>query len=386
MSWISDIKASRATLPAFMAEGIAFGTFAAYAPDLKARIGADDGTYGLVLLGMATVAMAGLVLAPLPDRWLGRYAMPFAAMGLILAAALMANAGSIWVILAALLLMGGFAGMHDVIMNARLSAVEAAKGASLMNLNHGFFSLAYAAAALVSGYAREAGVSAGQMYLIWMGGIACLSLLMIQAPQIGRTGKEDNGGAGIGALAFWGGVIILIAFLAENAAESWSALHIERSLGGSASQGATGPAMLGLTMAIGRLFGQVLIHRWPEALLLQLASVIAAGGAVLAASAHHEWVAYLGFGVLGLGVSVVAPVVLALVGRRVSDGARTLAISRVSIVGYSGFFFGPPLMGFAAEGFGLPVAFGVVGALLLSIPLFLVGLRRITRIQDQPAE
>ena len=56
-----------------------------------------------------------------------------------------------------------------------------------------------------------------------------------------------------------GGAIVLIAFMTENAAENWSALHIEKTLGGSPAEGAMGPAALALTMGLARLAGQGLI-------------------------------------------------------------------------------------------------------------------------------
>ncbi|NJM84112.1 MAG: MFS transporter [Tabrizicola sp.] len=58
-----------------------------------------------------------------------------------------------------------------------------------------------------------------------------------------------------------GGGLVLIAFLTENAAENWSALHIEKTLGGSPAEGAMGPAMLALTMGFARLAGQGIANR-----------------------------------------------------------------------------------------------------------------------------
>ena len=49
--------------------------------------------------------------------------------------------------------------------------------------------------------------------------------------------------------------------MTEATVETWSALHIERSLQGRAAEGAMGPAMLGLTMAIGRFSGQAVSPR-----------------------------------------------------------------------------------------------------------------------------
>jgi hypothetical protein len=43
-------------------------------------------------------------------------------------------------------------------------------------------------------------------------------------------------------------------------------------------------------------------------------------------------------------------------------------------LGYSGFFIGPPLMGFLSEGFGLAVSFSAIGFVLLLVPVVLVPL------------
>ena len=55
---------------------------------------------------------------------------------------------------------------------------------------------------------------------------------------------------------------------------------------------------------------------------------------------------------------------LALLGRVVPPDVRLAAIGRASVLGYGAFFFGPPLMGLVAQGFGLRAAFLVVAVIL----------------------
>jgi MFS family permease len=81
--------------------------------------------------------------------------------------------------------------------------------------------------------------------------------------------------------------------------------------------------------------------------------------------------AYLGFALLGLGVSVLVPLAYAHVGARVSDASRTTAIARISVIGYAGFFIGPPMMGGISEAAGLAWSFAAVAATLLTITLIL---------------
>ena len=123
-----------------------------------------------------------------------------------------------------------------------------------------------------------------------------------------------------------------------------------------------------------RLAGQVVSQRWSEAVVIRWAALLTASGAFLGGWADHLALGYLGFGMLGLGVSVIGPLALAWVGRLVTAEHRTLAISRVAVLGYSGFFIGPPLMGFLSEGFGLAVSFSAIGFVLLLVPVVLVPL------------
>jgi MFS family permease len=135
--------------------------------------------------------------------------------------------------------------------------------------------------------------------------------------------------------------------------------------------------MLGLTMTIGRFGGQVVAERLREVQVVVIAGTVAAAGALLAAWAGAPWVAQVGFGLFGLGVSVIGPMGLALVGKMVAPHYRTEAISRAAVIGFSGFFFAPVLMGLVSQGFGLRWAFTLVAVLVASsIPLALFLARR----------
>ena len=108
--------------------------------------------------------------------------------------------------------------------------------------------------------------------------------------------------------------------------------------------------------------------------MIRLAAVLTAVGAVCAAWAPVLPVAYLGFAVLGFGVSVVAPMAFSYVGRNVGNRARTGVIAQISMIGYTGFFIGPPVMGFVSEAIGLGWSFAAMGAALLVITFVLAPL------------
>ena len=303
-------------------------------------------------------------LAPRVDRTLGVRAMQISALVMAASFILPGLAGGIAAFTAAMLIASGASMTMDVVMNTRVSQVEARIGRSLMNLNHGIFSLVYACAALCAGLFREAGFGPLTVFSI----MACLTGVMVfgmRSAQAPHSKDDPVQRIEQHALALIGGAIILIAFLAEQSTEAWSALLLERELGGSPAQGALGPAILGLTMGIGRISGQLVLTRFSETRVIQVAALIAALGLFIAANADGLVQAYLGFAILGTGVSVTAPMAYSAIGKRVSDAQRTVMITRVSIIGYMGFFIGPPLMGGLSEAFGLHVSFLAVSAILL---------------------
>jgi MFS family permease len=180
--------------------------------------------------------------------------------------------------------------------------------------------------------------------------------------------RPKGAGAGhLGLIPVIGGGIVLIAFLTENAAENWSALHIEQTLGGSPAQGAAGPAVIALTMGFARLVGQGLAGRVGAFRLLAGGAVLSSCGAVVAAMATSPAMAYAGFIVMGVGSSVIAPTAFSLVGRLANPASRARAVARATLFGYFGYFFGPPMLGMIAGTFGLRYAFVFAAVMLLTV-------------------
>ncbi|MDA7428045.1 MFS transporter [Primorskyibacter aestuariivivens] len=366
-----DIRAARAPLACFATIGMVWGAFAAQVPVIKAQIGASDGVFGLSLLVASFGAVGAMWTAPRMDGWLGRWTLPVLALVLGFAFVVPSLAGAPVAFTLGMLCCTCSAGTLDVVMNARVSSVEARRRRPLMNFAHGLFSLAYGLSALLVGLLREAGFSPLTVFALL--GVLNLVLVREALRDHGEPLDEDDVSHTDAApgLLIVAGMVILIAFMAEQATEGWSALHIERSLGGGAAEGAMGPALLGLTMAAGRFGGQALVKSFSEIAVLAVAAVLSAAGAFMAAMAEGLFLAYAGFAVLGLGVSVVAPMAFSFVGRHVSNRARTAAIARISVIGYAGFFIGPPIMGFVSEGFGLSTSFAVMGVALLLVTFIL---------------
>ena len=375
MSSLSTVAFARPAIAAFVAMGIGWGTFAAILPDLKVMLGVDEGQLGLLIFLTPSAAITAMFAAPAFGAATGRVALPLAVMLMALAFALPGQTSALWLFPLAMACAGAATGLTDILMNARVSAMESARGLHLMNLTHAAYSFGYAGAAILTGILRGAGWGPG-----WVMGTMSMLALVCAALAIERDGRidglrkpRDGTALPLGLVPVIGGAIVLIAFMTENASENWSALHIEKTLGGTPEEGAFGPATLALTMGFARLGGQWLAGKVNPFNILRTGAVIAAIGALIVAAAASPAWAYLGFIITGIGASVLAPTAFSLVGQLSRPEARARAVARATMLGYFGYFVGPPLLGLIAGSFGLRMAFVfaavLVGAVFLLTPL-----------------
>ncbi len=338
---------SRAALAAFLAMGVLWGTYAAELPDLQAMLGVTEAELGFLIFCTPIAAMSAMLVAPAFGAVTGRMALPLAVALMALAFALPGQANVVWLFPLAMACTGAATGLTDVLMNARVAAIENQRGVHLMNLSHAAYSFGYAGGAV----------------------------LTVEADGLieGLRRPKDGSAPRLGLVPVIGGGIVLIAFMTENASENWSALHIEKTLGGSPEQGALGPAALALTMGFARLGGQWLAGKVDAFTILRVGAVVASLGALIVAAAPTPALAYVGLVITGIGGSVLAPTAFSVVGRMSEPEARARAIARATLLGYFGYFVGPPLLGVIAGGFGLRFAFvfaaSLVGMIFLLVPI-----------------
>lgn len=369
---------ARAPIAAFAAMGVLWGAFAAALPDLKIMLGVDEAQLGLLLFTTPLAAVLSMLMAPVTGAALGRVALPAATLAMAAAFALPGQAVAVWMFPLAMLACGATTGLTDVLMNARVAALENRHGLHLMNLCHAAYSFGYAGGAAGTGLMREAAWPPG-----WVLGVMALVAGLLALLSVERDGTidglarpKDRAAGRLGLVPVIGGGMVLIAFLTENAAENWSALHIEKTLGGSPAHGAMGPAVMALTMGLARLVGQRIAGFADPVWLLTGGAAVSATGALIAGAAISPAMAYAGFVVMGIGSSVIAPTAFSLVGRAAPPEARARAVARATLLGYFGYFFGPPLLGFIAGHLGLRMAFVFAATALMLIPVLARALAR----------
>ena len=164
------------------------------------------------------------------------------------------------------------------------------------------------------------------------------------------------------------GLIAFCSLFAEGVAADWSAVYLKDSLGASAGLAAVAFAAYALTMAAGRMVGDRLTVRWGPSGLLVRCGLLAGAGLAAALVIGHPAAGIVGFALLGAGVAPVVPVVFRA-GGTTPGVPSSQGIAMVGWLGYFGMMAGPPVVGFSAEGIGLPAALGIVCGMVLTVAL-----------------
>ena len=81
----------------------------------------------------------------------------------------------------------------------------------------------------------------------------------------------------------------------------------------------------------------------------------------------------IGFGLVGLGITNVIPILFSAAGRT-PDGAPGTAIAAVATAGYAGFLTGPPVIGLVADVSGIGTGRAIVSLLC---PMIAIGARAV---------
>lgn len=171
------------------------------------------------------------------------------------------------------------------------------------------------------------------------------------------------------------GMLAFAGLLAEGAVADWSAVYLHDALTASPAIAAAGFAAFSLAMTVGRLTGDWIVGRLGPARTLRGSGAVAAIGLGAALLVGTPLAAIAGFGLVGLGIANIIPVLFSTAGRACGTAAGA-ALAAVATPGYLGFLAGPPLIGLTAEHTGLRAALGIV---CLACALVAVGASRLSR-------
>jgi MFS family permease len=344
-----------------------WGGWGALLPDVQKQVGANNATLGRALLFIALGAIGGMLFAgKVADRFGAGTLLP-GALAFAATIPLLILPGGVPSLLVVLTVMGATSGAYDVFINGSASVYETVYDAKVMGGMHALFSAGVLVASPLVGAARQLGAGPTEVLPVLAALVVVVSLFLPGvdlpiAPQDSRPRARMTG-----PLMLLG-TLCALAFLIEDGLLSWSAIHLEKTLGGSAIVGGLGPGVLAGSMVIGRALTQALSRRFSEKRLIGAAGVVGTVGATVFALTPNVVAGLVGIALAGLAISVVAPLIFGVAGRVGGPGRQASSIARVTTLAYFGFVVGPPLVGGVAGAATLPIGLLVmaVAALLLA--------------------
>ncbi|MEL6504611.1 MAG: MFS transporter [Pseudomonadota bacterium] len=267
---------------------------------------------------------------------------------------------------------GASVGLLEIAMNTAVDRLEQRHGRRYMSKAHGFWSMG-----------SLAGAGLGALFATWGWSIQThfLAVLIPSAAVAWYVGflsprfrpQVEEREAPAFKLPSRSIVLLCIMpigiMLVEGAFIDWSALFVKEVLNGGPQAIGGIFAAFAAVMTVTRLSGDWLQDQFSPLVVARVSAVCAAAGIALFAASTSIPMAFVAAGLSGLGVAIFYPLAMTAAARRPGDEEDNVAA--MSMIAFTSFMIAPPAIGFLADGFGLPIALGLlvpftIGSLVLT--------------------
>jgi MFS family permease len=359
----------------FFANGFVFANWASRIPLIQETFNISHQQLGFVLL---SASLGSLVAMP-TTGWLiskqgSRRITQISAILYLAIVPLMQIMPIYQALMELFFVMGMTTGTLDVAMNAQAVIVEKLYKRPIMSFFHALFS-----AGMMIGAATGALFSYLEFPLITHFSIVVGAALLLMISQLRNFISDPPSEAvedttffrlpkasliGIGLIAFCG-------MLGEGAMSDWSSNYMTRIVGAAKSTAPIALFAFSLAMTICRFLGDRVRSALGDSRLMFIAGLIASAGILLITLSPNTVLSIVGFFLVGVGLSTVVPIAYSQAGSE-PGLAPGVGIGMVTTIGYSGFLFGPPIIGFIADAYDLRIAFFFILGLFLIMTLLVV--------------
>lgn len=352
----------------FFVNGFLYANLTGRLPELKGFFGVSNSTLGTMLF---MTAIGALVAMPLTGWLTTRYSSGKLTIwtGLLFCCAvpLIPLSNEIWTGRIFFFMTGFFSGAMDITMNGQAVHVERAYNKTIMSSFHAAYSVGMAL-----------GAGSGALFAAWhfplrshLLSVAALSLITLalvskkitdNQPARTQTQAGRSTGRRIPVLIWLIAIIAFCGMTGEGSIVDWSAIYVNTVVGTTKAFSALALGAFATAMTIGRLFGDQIVDRLGKRRILLGSCTAAIAGLSLALLIVSPITALIGFFLVGAGLSNVVPVIYSTAGN-IQGIEPAAGIAIASTIGYTGFFVGPPTIGYLSDSFGLRV--GLCFTLLL---------------------
>jgi MFS family permease len=350
-----------------------FGAFAIYSftmgnifprfADLRHAMDVGEGRFGFGLIGVPVGTLISLTFGPPIIEMIGyrRAILAFIPLlGIFYAIASFAP-NPLWFFVL-LLPVGLVMGAIENILNLEADRTEHLIGRRVMNRAHAFWSFGFFSAGLVGGAIAQTGLSP-QMHLLLIIPITIAGTILLVGqfnPAPERTGSHADAprfatpNAGIMALV----AVTLAAMAMEGGYMDWSVIYMKNIFTSEPFIAALAVTCGAGAQAVTRFFADGFVERYSPVRVARVLLCIMAVGVVLVFFANAEWMALLGFALLGIGSSAIFPLAMSAAAQR-TDRPAVVNVAALAQTSFVTFLIAPPVLGAIAQHWGIAWSFGI---------------------------
>ena len=343
-------------LAAYWSFGQFWGVWVILVLEFQRHHSLTDSHLGLLYSLLSVAAILTMVAgAPRLQRLSLRASVPSSLATLAIAALALA-VGPTSMLVVTFVLVGVGNGLIDVYVNVAAQREERRARRPVLQWLHASYELGGVTGAAAAGALRTVGLAAS--------GVALLATAWWNLQRASREPAAEGASSvlSVSALrrspALWiPALTVLFCFLVEGSMDIWSGLYLREELGASpAAAGAAFAAFAG-SLFVGRLFAAKVLFGLGPWRTIVIAGIGGGVGGTIAVLAHSTPVVAAAFLVMGFAMSAAGPAGFSLVEETSADPN---AIAAVATVGYTGFVWSPPLLGWIADTVDLRAAMGVI--------------------------
>ncbi len=382
-----ELPAHRRVFAGFFLYAFGFGGFFPRLGELQGMMGITEGQLGMGLIGAAMGTLVSLTFAGRLIERIGHRRMLLIVPPLLpVFYAVASHANGMVALFLCLFPAGLFIGAIEVVVNLEADRVEHREGRRIMNRAHAFWSFGFFGAGLLGALAARAGISP-QWQLAGMVPLSLLLTLLLMgrfeaAPH--RVAALDKAADPAPLFARPTGPILVLvalslsALVLEGAGFDWSAIYMRDVFQAAPWVGAAAVAIGAFTQAVTRYLADRHVERHSPMKVARLMLTLLGLGNVLVVTAVHPAQALAGFGLMGVGTSVLFPLAMSAAAQR-TDRPAAVNVAALAQIAFVSFMLAPPLLGFVAEHIGIRWSFG------LCLPMVLLSLAVSGVLRQRPA-
>jgi MFS family permease len=359
-----DLPPQQRVYAGFFVYSFCMGSLPPRLPDLQRMMQVKEGLLGFGLIGAAagtlvSLGFSGAILERIGYRRSILTLIPL--LALLYAIATFARGPLAFFLL--LFPVGLVIGGIEIILNLEADRTEHMIGHRIMNRAHAFWSFGFFSAGIISALVAQSGLSP-QIHLLLMVPLVIVGAALIlgrfdPAPHRTGTSGEKPPQVAVPTIAIMALVAVtLSAMIMEGAGIDWAAIYMRDVF-------AVPPFLSGFAVALGagaqavtRFFADPFVERYSPIAVSRVLLRVLGMGVLLVFFAPSDWLALVGFALMGVGTSVIFPLAMSAAAQ-LTDRPAPTNVASLAQISFVAFLLGPPLLGYVAEHFGIRWSFGV---------------------------